>query len=107
MVHGALLCLSQDGACTNLFENLSENNLKGDLSNDTTENPPLFSLVNTFKDTAATESEVAEKSIWDPAKRGEKLGLVSRYKKKSSKIINDYLYLPFFLLIILCLHGKG
>ncbi len=48
-VRGAVLCLSQDGACTNLFENFSENNLKGDLSNDTTDNPPLFSLVNTFK----------------------------------------------------------
>jgi hypothetical protein len=47
-VRGAVLCLSQDGACTNLFENFSENNLKGDLSNDTTDNPPLFSLVNTF-----------------------------------------------------------
>ncbi len=36
------------GDCTNLFENFSENSLKGDLSNDTTHNPPLFSLVNTF-----------------------------------------------------------
>ncbi len=49
-VRGAVLYLSQDGACTNLFENFSENNLKGALSNDTTDNPPLFSLVNTFKD---------------------------------------------------------
>jgi hypothetical protein len=32
-----------------LFENLSVNNLKGDLSNATTFKPPLFSLVNTFK----------------------------------------------------------
>jgi hypothetical protein len=32
-----------------LFENLSEISLKGDLSNATTFNPPLFSLVNTFK----------------------------------------------------------
>jgi hypothetical protein len=31
-----------------LYENHSENSLKGDLSNDTTVNPPLFSLVNTF-----------------------------------------------------------
>jgi hypothetical protein len=31
-----------------LFENFSENSLKGDLSNNTTLNPPLFSLVNTF-----------------------------------------------------------
>jgi hypothetical protein len=43
------LGLSQDGACTDLAENLSENNLKGGLSNGATFNPPLFSLGNTFK----------------------------------------------------------
>jgi hypothetical protein len=32
-----------------LYKNHSENSLTGDLSNDTTVNPPLFSLVNTFK----------------------------------------------------------
>jgi hypothetical protein len=32
-----------------LFENFSENSLKGDLSNAANSNPPLFSLVNTFK----------------------------------------------------------
>jgi hypothetical protein len=48
-VRGAVLGLSQDGACTDLFENLSVNSLKGDLSNATTFKPPLFSLVNTFK----------------------------------------------------------
>jgi len=32
-----------------IFENFSENSLKGDLSKDTTDNLPLFSLVNTFK----------------------------------------------------------
>jgi hypothetical protein len=32
-----------------LFENFRENSLKRDLSNGTTTNPPLFSLVNTFK----------------------------------------------------------
>ncbi len=47
-VCGAVLGLSQDGACTNQLENFSKNSLKGDLSNDTTENPPLFSMVNTF-----------------------------------------------------------
>ncbi len=41
--------LLQDGACTDFFENLSENTLKGDLSNATTFNPPLVSLVDTFK----------------------------------------------------------
>jgi hypothetical protein len=40
---------SQDGVCTDSFENLSANILKGDQSNDTKFNPPLFSLVNTFK----------------------------------------------------------
>jgi hypothetical protein len=42
-------------------------------------------------------------SSWDQANRGQKLGLVWRNRKKISQIINDYLYLPFFLLIILCL----
>jgi hypothetical protein len=32
-----------------LVENLSVNSLKGDLSNATTFNPPLFPLDNTFK----------------------------------------------------------
>ncbi len=47
---GSLICLglSEDGACTDLFENLSVNSLKRDLSNATTFNPPLFSLVNNF-----------------------------------------------------------
>ncbi len=44
-----VLCLSQDGACTEFFENFRENSLKGYLSNDITLNPPLFSLFNTFK----------------------------------------------------------
>jgi hypothetical protein len=56
---------------------------------------------NRLKDTAETKSEIAEKSSWDQANRGEKLGLVWRNRKKISQIINDCLYLPFFLLIIL------
>ncbi len=40
----------QDGACSDLFENLSEISLKGDISNATTFKPPVFSLVNTFND---------------------------------------------------------
>ncbi len=36
-------------ACTDLFENLSVNSLKGDLSNATTFKLPLFSVDNTFK----------------------------------------------------------
>ncbi len=37
-----VLCLSQDGACTDSFENFRENSLKGDLSNDIL-STPLFS----------------------------------------------------------------
>jgi hypothetical protein len=40
-VRAAVLGLSQDWACTDLFENLSVNRLKGDLSNSTTIKPPL------------------------------------------------------------------
>ncbi len=45
-----VLCLSHDGTCPDSFENFREISLKGDLSNDITLNPPLFSLVNTFKE---------------------------------------------------------
>jgi hypothetical protein len=40
--------LTEHGAWADSFENFRENGLKGDLSNDITLNPPLFSLVNTF-----------------------------------------------------------
>jgi hypothetical protein len=40
-------------------------------------------------------------SSLDQENRGEKLGVVWRKRKKISQIISDYLYLPFFLLIIL------
>jgi hypothetical protein len=46
---------------------------------------------------------MAEKSSWDQAKIRQKLGLVWRNRKKIGQIIKDYFYLPFFLLIILCL----
>ncbi len=48
-VRWVVLGLLQDGACTDLVENLSVNSLKGDLSNATIFYPALFSLVNTFK----------------------------------------------------------
>ncbi len=51
-------------------------------------------LKPSYKDTAETEIEVAEKSCWDQANRREKLGLVWRNRKKISQIINDYLCLP-------------
>ncbi len=44
-----VLYLSHDGACTDSFENFREIIFKGALSNAITLNPPLFSLVNTFK----------------------------------------------------------
>jgi len=53
------------------------------------------------KETAEIETGMAEKSSWDQANRRQKHGLVWRNRKKISQIINDYLYLPFFLLIIL------
>ena len=43
------IALSQDGVCTDFFENFSVNSWKRDLSIDTTFNPPLSSLVNTFR----------------------------------------------------------
>ncbi len=49
-VRWVVLGLLQDGACTDLVENLGVNSLKGDLSNTTTFNTPLFSLANTFND---------------------------------------------------------
>jgi hypothetical protein len=51
----AVLGLSQDGACTNLFENFRQHSLKRGLSNDTTVNPPLFSLVNKVETVIFTE----------------------------------------------------
>ncbi len=48
-VRWVVLCLSQDGACTESFENFRDISLKGGLSNNITLNPPLFSLENTFK----------------------------------------------------------
>ncbi len=54
-----VLCLSQDGACTNSFENIRENSLKGDLSHDIILNRPLFSLVNTFK-----KGKLSTDSVW-------------------------------------------
>jgi hypothetical protein len=39
-----------------------------------------------LKDTAETETEVAEKSSWDQANREEKIGLVWINRKKISQI---------------------
>jgi hypothetical protein len=40
-----------------------------------------------------------------PANSRQKLGLVWKNRKKISQIINDYLYMPFFLLVILWVKG--
>ncbi len=53
------------------------------------------------KETVKIETSMAEKSSWDLANIREKQGLVWRNRKKISQIIEDYFYLPFFLLIIL------
>jgi hypothetical protein len=45
------------------------------------------------------ETGMAEKSRWDQANRRQKPGLVWRNREKISNIIQDYYYLPFFLLI--------
>jgi hypothetical protein len=63
-VRWVVLGLSQDGACTDLVDNLSENSLKGDLPNATTFNPPLFLLVNGSR---------KKEAIQKPRKNGVKL----------------------------------
>ncbi len=53
-----------------------------------------YVLKLSYKDTAETKTKVAEKSSWDQANRGEKLGLVWRNRKKiseSSKSICSWL----------------
>ncbi len=87
-----VLCLSQDGACTDSFENFHENSLKGDLSNDITLNPPLFSLVNTFKKKV---SQISEKF----ACRAEKC--IAGMTLKQMKITNQYTVLAHFDVMLL------
>ncbi len=62
---------------------------------------------NLVKDNAEIATEVAEKASWDQANGQQKLGLVWRNEKKISQIINDYICLPFFLFLILCLLGTA
>ncbi len=64
-----------------------------------------YVLKASCKDMTETETALAEKSSWDQANKGEKLDLVWINRKKISQIINDYLCLPFFLLIILWLYS--
>jgi hypothetical protein len=53
-----------------------------------------ITVVNLLKETAETETGMAEKSGWDQANRRQKHGLVWRNRKKISQIIKDYIYLP-------------
>jgi hypothetical protein len=48
-IRWAVLDLLQDRVCTDLFENHNMESLKRDLPKGATFNPPLFSLVNSFK----------------------------------------------------------
>jgi len=48
---------------------------------------------------------MAEKSSWDQVNRRQNLVCFGEIERKISQIINAYLYLPFFLLIILWISG--
>ncbi len=63
-VRWAVLGLSQDGVWADLFENINENSLKRDQSNDTKFNPPLFSLVKTFNVDMYFSSTVGSKEAF-------------------------------------------
>ncbi len=62
----------------------------------------ILPILYAAKETAEIETGMAEKFSWDQANIRQKLGLVCRNRKKISQIIIDYFYLPFFLLIYLC-----
>ncbi len=57
-VRRVVLGLSEDGACTDLFENLSVNSLGRPIEFATTFNPSLFSLLNTFNYFTLTRNTV-------------------------------------------------
>ncbi len=56
---------------------------------------------NLLKETEEIETGMAENCSWDQANRQQKHGLFWRNRKKIIQIIQDYFYLPFFLLFIL------
>jgi hypothetical protein len=63
----------------------------------------VYKLIAFLKTLQRLKHEWQKVQPWDQIKRGQKLGLVWRNRKKISQIINAYLYLLFFLLIILWL----
>ncbi len=69
-IRWAVLGLSQDEDWIDLFENFSMNSLKGDLSNAITFNPPLFSLVSSFK-----AAWVRDNLSWDAIRGWRELNL--------------------------------
>jgi hypothetical protein len=60
----------------------------------------VFPFLYIFNSLQSSLTGSAEKSTWDQANRWQKLGLAWRKRKKISQIINNYLFLSFFLLII-------
>ncbi len=86
-VRWEVLSLSQDGALTDFFENLSVNILKGDLSNATTFNPPLFSLVNTFKQLYSTRCLNFFKYRFLPSSTSDKFNLQQLFRKRNVKLV--------------------
>jgi hypothetical protein len=72
-------------------------------------NCPFSNLKKVYKLTAFLQTLQRLKQEWqkspasDQANRRQKLDLVWGNRKKISQIINAYLYIPGFLLIILCL----
>ncbi len=58
-------------------------------------------MIALLKTLQRLKQEWQKSSARDQANRRPKLALVRRNRKKISQIINAYLYLPFFLLIIL------
>jgi hypothetical protein len=63
----------------------------------------LYTLIAFLKTLQRLKQEWQKSPALGLGKQAAKLGLGWRNRKKISQIINAYLYLPFFLLIILCL----
>jgi hypothetical protein len=66
----------------------------------------IYKLMAFLKTLKKLKQEWQKSPALGPGKQTEKLGLVWRNRKKISQIINAYLYLPFFILIIYAM-SKG
>jgi len=95
VLKGVVLGHSQDGACTNLFKNLCVNSLKGDLSNATTFNPPLFSMVNPFmtKFSAIGTAKMPMQTYGMTPLSAKSTSMDSAFKSFNEKIIRDENYM--------------